>query len=416
MADIAPEFRIFIGARDLSSLGYKDSVKRIVVEEDDTLADILTVDLINADEELTNDILFQEKSTIRLELGTEGDLTNFGTFVLEEPEFLFPEGTAPVVRLIGYGQGILLAETEKRRTFRQMTDSQVANQIANEYGLKTFDQDGNPTIETTPDNFEEIVQANQSDMKFLWERADLNGFLVYVEGGALHFHSMKYKSPEVTLQWGRAESAVPQFGGLDRVAYQVINAKFKVRTFLKGRKLTESNRDKLAKRGVTWTSANEPDALTAKQMTDPNLRRASKVVSGMGLQPEEFLINRGQSSNFSEVKRLATEGAKARQFIVEGSLLTRNAPKIRAKRIVTLRNLGQFSGEVYVKTARHEIDPDRRGYTVRLDIRRTTVGTLAPGTAKPKPSATSSTGTMRPDPIRDDTLRRVPISQRGIVG
>lgn len=416
MTDIAPEFRIFIGARDLASLGYKDSVKRLVVEEHDTLADMLTVDLINADEELTNDILFQEKSTARLELGTEGDLTNFGTFVLEEPEFLFPEGSVPIVRLIGYGQGILLAETEKRRTFRQMTDSQVASQIANEYGLKTFDEDGNPTIETTSENFEELVQASESDMKFLWDRADLNGFLVYVERGALHFHSMKYIQPEVTLEWGRTEPSVPQFGRLERTLYKVINAKFKVRTFLKGRKLTESNRDKLAKRGVTWTSVNEPDALTSKQLTDPNIRRASAVVAGTGLQPEEFLINRGQSINFSEVKRLATEGAKARQFIVEGSLLTRNAPRIRAKRIITLRGLGQFSGESYVKSARHEIDPERRGYTVRLDVRRATVGRLSPGTARPKPSATSSTGTMRPDPIRDDTLRSVPISQRGIVG
>lgn len=415
MPDFAPDFRLVIGGRDLSVLGYKDSVRRITVEEHDTLADMVKVEIVNVDDELTNDVLFQEKGAMTLELGIEGDLQSFGTFVLEEPVFLFPEGDTPALLIVGFGQDFQLAATEKRRTFRMVTDSQIAQQIATEYGLKNFDDlTGGATIETTSANYEEVVQLNESDIKFLQRRAELNGFLVFVERGSLHFHSMKYSTPDVVLRRGRPESNVPQFGGLAKTEYDLLDGTFKVRSFLKGRKLTESNRDKLQKRGVTWTSLNEPDALTQRQLSDPNLRRASEVTSTRGVQPEEFLINRGQSVNLSEVKKLVTEGAKSRQFIVEGRVRTRNAPKLRAKKIVTLKNVGQLSGEVYVKATRHEIDPKKQGYSVRAEVRRTTVGRLAPGSSSPRPSSTVSSGTMRPR-SSDDTLTGIPISQRGTV-
>jgi phage protein D len=415
MVDFAPDFQVVLGGRDLSVLGYKDSVRRILVEEHDVLADVVKVELINVDEELTNDVLFQEKGTMTLSLGIEGELQNFGTFVLEEPVFHFPEGDSPVLVIVGFGQDLKLAATEKRRTFRQVTDSQIANIIASEYGLKTFDdKTGDLTIETTSENYEEVVQLNESDMTFLQRRAEMNGFLVFVERGSLHFHSMKYKTPDTILRWGRPERSVPQFGGLARTEYDLLDARFRVRSFLKGRKLTESNRDKLQKRGVTWTSLNEPDALTQRQLSDPNLRRASEVTAGLGVQPEEFLVNRGQAGNLSEVQRLATEGAKARQFIVEGRLKTKNAPKVRSRSIVTLKNVGQFSGEVYVKATRHEIDPERGGYVVRADVRRTTVGRLAPGTSSPRPSSTVSSGSMRPR-ASEDTLRGTTISQQGVL-
>lgn len=415
MPDFAPDFQVVIGGRDLAVLGYKSSVRRIVVEEHDVLADIVKVELVNADEELTNDVLFQERGTMTLSLGIEGNLQNFGTFVLEEPVFKFPEGDSPILVIVGFGQDLQLAATEKRRTFKQMTDSQIARIIASEYGLKTFDDlTGDVTIETTSENYEEIVQLNESDMKFLQRRAEMNGFLVFVERGSLHFHSMKYSTPDTVLRWGRPETKIPQFGGLAKTEYDLLSGKFRVRSFLKGRKLTETNRDKLQKRGVTWTSLNEPDALTATQLSDPNLRRASAVTAGIGLQPEEFLVNRGQAGNLAEVKKLVTEGAKARQFIVEGEVKTKNAPKVRSRKIVTLKNVGQFSGEVYVKATRHEINPKAGGYVVRAEVRRTTVGRLAPGTSSPRPSSTVSSGSMRPR-ASEDTLKGTSISQQGVL-
>ena len=416
MPEGAPTFRLSINRRDLSAWGYTGSVRRLVLEEHDTLADIVRIEIVNPNEEITNDSLFEEKARLQVEIGWGDHLENFGTFVIEEPRYVFPEGDTPTIVIVGFGEDIRLAASEKRRTFRKMTDSQIAQQIASEYSLRFFDDLGQSTIDNTTEVYDEVVQASESDMVFLQKRAELHGFLVYVEGGSLHFHAMRNEKLQVAMRYGVPKKnpfASPGFRVVEE--YDILRSEFKTRTFLKGRKLTETNRDKLQKRGLTWSSNNEPDALTLKQISDPNLRRASDLVSVLGVQPEEFLINRGQNVNFAEIQRLATEGAKARQFIVEGRLMTRGAPRVRAKRVVELKDLAQFSGDCYVKVARHEIEPKRRGFISYFDVRRTTIGRLSPGVAQPRAGLTSSSGTMRPNPALDDTLSSVPVSQQATV-
>ena len=79
-----------------------------------------------------------------------------------EPHFSF--GHQPTFTVPGYDRRHRFGRGRKTRTFVQQKDSDIAAQIAGEAGLHAQSIDSSVTHEY-------ILQANQTDMEFLQERA-----------------------------------------------------------------------------------------------------------------------------------------------------------------------------------------------------------------------------------------------------
>lgn len=88
-------------------------------------------------------------------------------------------GTRALVR--GYDSSHRLSVGRRTETYRNVKDSDIARTVADRAGL------GVGTIEDSGSTVEYVLQANQSDLEFLKERAARLGFEVLVIDGALQF-------------------------------------------------------------------------------------------------------------------------------------------------------------------------------------------------------------------------------------
>ena len=111
-------------------------------------------------------------------------------------EVSFTEGGTPYVTV--YAEDVLmkLRMTRRCRTYEDMTDTSIAQEIAKEYSLTAeVDADG-PTYSL-------VQQWNQSDLAFLRERAALVNAEVWAQGTTLCFKSRtKRTATQITLVQG----------------------------------------------------------------------------------------------------------------------------------------------------------------------------------------------------------------------
>ncbi len=95
-----------------------------------------------------------------------------GEITAIEPEF--SQAAGPTVLIRGYDQSHRLHRVKETKTYVQETDSDIAQKIARECGLKA-------KVDSTREVHEYVIQDNQTDMEFLQDRAQRIGYRLYVE-------------------------------------------------------------------------------------------------------------------------------------------------------------------------------------------------------------------------------------------
>jgi len=116
-----------------------------------------------------------------------------GEITAVEPEF--EDVGNPVTVIRGYVKSHRMYRDRKTRTFTQVTDSGLANQIAGAY-FSTVQVD-NTSVE-----HEYVFQDNQTDMEFLVERARRVGCYCYADSTKFYFVKTPAPETEVTVEWG----------------------------------------------------------------------------------------------------------------------------------------------------------------------------------------------------------------------
>lgn len=94
-------------------------------------------------------------------------------------EARFPEGGPPQINVLAEDRLQDLRMTRRTRSFTDVSDGDVFNQIAGDHGLQGQADLQGPTHKV-------LAQVNQSDLAFLRDRARATGAEVWVEGSALH--------------------------------------------------------------------------------------------------------------------------------------------------------------------------------------------------------------------------------------
>ena len=92
----------------------------------------------------------------------------------------FAEGEIPTVVVFAEDALMQLRMTRRSRTYKQVTDADIASQIASDHGLR-------PSVAAPGPTYDVVQQWNQSDLAFLRERARMVQAEIWCDDDTLHF-------------------------------------------------------------------------------------------------------------------------------------------------------------------------------------------------------------------------------------
>jgi phage protein D len=121
-------------------------------------------------------------SSIKVSLGPDEQQRHVFGGTVSGIEVEFRDGSAPVVVLYAEDQLMRLRMTRRMRTYREVTDADIATEIARAHGL---DAD----VAAVGARYDVVQQLNQSDLAFLRERARLIQAELWCTGTTLHFRT-----------------------------------------------------------------------------------------------------------------------------------------------------------------------------------------------------------------------------------
>jgi phage protein D len=268
-----------------------------------------------------------------------------GTITALEADFA--DDAAPVVRVLAEDALMDLRLTRRSRTYREVTDADIAGAIAADHGLRVSAQLDGPTYDV-------VQQLDQSDLAFLRDRARTLAAELWVADGTLH----------MATRDARPATAVTLVQGNDLLAVRVRADLAHQRTGVRVSGYDARQREPIdAVAGVEVVMAE-----TAGGRTGPD-------VLGRAFGPREAHLARQAPLALREASAWARAEMlrRARAFVrVHGT--TRGTPDLVVGSRVRLQGVGApFSGDGYYATrVRHTYDL-RDGHRTHFEAERSTL-------------------------------------------
>lgn len=265
---------------------------------------------------------------VEIEMGYDSNTEPLLVGSIAEHRPQFPAGSAPTVEVSGYGLMHEMQDGTKSRTWDDSTDSDVAEEVANEYRFETVD------VASTDTQHGKVVQDDETDLAFLERLAGRNGsdnrsYQVTVRRDEFIWGpAPDDEAPTVVLPYGDAlQSFSPEY----RTGSQVGSVE------VRGYSATDAS-------GVTGTAESDGPGSGTEVLQRPVRSEAeaeSVAQARLGEIEEDRLSGRGESIGL---------------------------PEIQAGKPVQLERLGErFSKTYYVETATHRIGTG--GYTTSFTVR-----------------------------------------------
>ncbi|HLO88381.1 MAG TPA: VgrG-related protein [Nostocaceae cyanobacterium] len=272
----------------------------------------------------------------------KGDVIE-GEITAIETEFN-KDSQAPII-IRGYDVAHRLHRGRFNRSFQNVTDSDVVNQVIGEAGISAG------TITSTSIVHEYVFQENQSNMEFLRERAARLGFELYVQDGKLNFREPK-QDQALSLKWLQD---ITNFRVRVSSAEQVSSVEVRGWDYAQKRSIvTTANKEKV----VTKTKSGTGSETSTKFSTQPKMIVVDQPV---------FSTNEAQKIAQSLCDELGGE------FVYADAEAIGN-PEIRPGRVIQLKEMGNYDGDYYVTETRH-IFLDRK-YMTEFSVRGLRAGNL----------------------------------------
>lgn len=304
-------------------------IRGVTVEDHVEFPSMFTVELVGLDTRgadapwLDDYELFAFGAGVEIALGYMGRLQSLieGEITALEPEF--SEGL-PSMAVRGYDRRHRLQRGRKVRTFVKMKDGDIAAKIAKEAGLSA-------DVATSDVTHEYVVQANQTDLEFLQERARRINYEVGIDGTKLRFRPVaNLTSPTMSLAAGLSE-----FRARLTVASQVTEA------IVRG-----------------WDAKEKKEIVAVARTTSVTPMAGRK--SGAALAQDAFgaaqeLILTSPVMSRPEADLLAQARMNALGLtLIQGEGVCPGDPQLRAGRVIDIQGIGKrFSGPYYVVSASH---------------------------------------------------------------
>ena len=330
--------------------------------------------LINQNKAISSIMLAKEQSKFQVMFGYDNPgVISHGSYIVQRPKFKFLKGGGDLaVEVIGYGEMVKMAATERRVVYQKQRDSDIARTIASRNGFT-------PNVEETEHVHDQVLQANESDYKFLARRAMLYGFLLYVEDGVMHFHRPRPRNSGITLTY------------LEGFDSDLQSFSVQSRTFMRGLQLQMTQIDPLTKEEFSVNSAETPDAV--QNVTDYQNWKELVSISGVG-QPTRYITNEGHEQFRALLKNQIVRMSQASRYVVSGVGESFGLETLRPNDLLTINGIGRSSGRYYVTKTIHSMS-GKTAYKTTFEVVRSGAGQLAAYNTDPTPVTLRQESTVR---------------------
>lgn len=287
--------------------------------------------------------LFAVGGAVEVKLGQPDALDTLfsGEITGLEPSFL--SNTRPVLVVRGYDRRHRLHRRRATRTFLQQKDSDIAATIVQEVGLT-------PQVTDSQVVHDYLLQANQTDMEFLQERARRIAYEMVVDGQTLFFRPVQNAESDV-LTLTPADDLrefYPRLSTMDQPTTVEVRA--------------WSPKDKTA--FVSDAQAGDEVSTMSGQQTGAALAGGA---FGAGPAPITSIPVFSQAEG-DQIARAAFN--RAILGLISGEGVCRGRTDLRAGKVIKIDKVGQrFSGRYYVHSVSHRYTPSSP-YQTRFIVRR----------------------------------------------
>jgi len=315
------------------------------VEVDDSLylPDMFAIRLLDPDLDVLKSDIFapgtKVKISIQLENETKRTVLMKGEVTSLEPDINSTERSTLSAR--GYDLSHRLHRVRHTATFQNVTDSDIAQRLAQGASLRT-------QITPTTEVYEYLMQANQTDWEFLMERAQRIGYRLFVEGKTLHFEPPPPSPAVVTkLDWGLT---LQQF-------------KARLSTMEQVSEVIVRGWDPKAKREIVGHATRPSGALANRR--DNGRSGGDMAGSAHSIPGKKTIVDR-PVYNQSEADKVAQSALdKLASGFIQAEGRAAGNPTIQAASTVDVDGVGQrFSGKYMVTRAMHRYN--HKAYTTQF--------------------------------------------------
>jgi phage protein D len=262
-------------------------------------------------------------------------------------EASFPEGRPPELSVLAEDRFQDLRMVRRTRTFEDVSDADVARQVASEHGLTA-------SVDTPGPTYRVLAQVNQSDLAFLRDRARTIDADLWMDGQTLHVAARASRDGgTVEMTYGRD---LREFAVLADLAHQ--------RTGLK-----VSGWDVAAKEGI----AHEAGESVVQGELNGMDGGASVLRRALGERKEAVAHTVPLTSQEAQSEAEALFRLGARRFLVGRGTAEARAD-LRVGAYVDLQGLGPlFSGKYYLAQTRTLFDASH-GFRIEFAAERPWLG------------------------------------------
>lgn len=263
----------------------------------------------------------------------------------------FRAGEPPQIVILAEDQLQALRQTRRTRTFEQVSDQEVFEQIAQEHSLQ-------PEINLDSPTYPVIAQLNQSDLAFLRERARRLSAEIWIEGNTLYAQRRQNRQQSdeqlsLTLNRGLLEFSV--IADTANQPTQVVVSGWDVQA---KERLSYEATDRILNRELAGTTS-----------------AASIVRAAFGERVDRLAQQMPLTSEETQAIAESSFLAQSRRFVV-GTGRARGDARIRVGRSLKLEGLGLlFTGSYFVSEVQHCFS--RRpggGYSTEFVVERPGLG------------------------------------------
>lgn len=342
-----PDISIRVNGSELSPAAQQD-ILSVVVHEDLSAASMFTIqmhnwDMVGLQYTWSDDSLFTPGNEVEIWMGYVDQLQKIMIGEITSLEPLFQADEIPILIVRGMDHRHRLFRGRKTRSFTQAKDSAIAQQIAQQAGLRATVTDSKVTLEY-------VLQHNQTDMEFLRYRASRIGYEVFVESKTLYFQPHRHDNKKaITLSLSKdVIEFYPRLTTLSQV----------------GERVVRGWDPKQKKEILSAAAAGQESSMMGGSTSGPKATNsafgktsAAQVAIPVFSKAEADQMALGQ---FNEAALTYIEG--------DGLCLGRN--DLHAGMVIAIQEAGKtFSGLYYVTSVEHSITYNQ-GYQTRFTVQR----------------------------------------------
>jgi phage protein D/phage baseplate assembly protein gpV len=270
-------------------------------------------------------------------------------------EPMFDRNTISLI-VRGYDKGHRLHRAIKSKTWLNVTDSDIAQQIAGMYGLSA-------QVDATSEVFKHLYQNAQSDFDFLLSRAERIGYTVFTQDGKLHFIKPSAPSGGVKLEWNK----------------ELITFRPRMTLNAQVSEVTVKGWDPKTKAPVVGTASSS--AVNPKVGYGKSGPQAAATLGAA----KRLFVRKPVNSQADATQIAQALLNQANDSYIEADGIAESVPTLHAGQVVKIEGVGsKFSGSYRLTSVRHEFSKGRYETFFRIEGRqpKLVAGLLSGGGSK----------------------------------